>query len=199
MIVFLEGPNEVGKTTLAHALETELERRGQQSEVVAFPGNRSGSLGWLVKRLHEDPADLGVDESIHPASIQMLHVAAHVDSIQNRIRPLLDEGTTVILDRFWWSTLIYGRVSGVSDEVLRAMIQVEELFWDDLQPDVAFLIDRDTPYGSKVDLGIWERLRTEYRELAEEQSARHPVEIIENDSSIDHAIEEILSRIGPMF
>jgi dTMP kinase len=58
------------------------------------------------------------------ASLQLLHIAAHIDAIERRIKPTLGQGRIVILDRFWWSTMVYGAVSGVSEALLRGMRDV---------------------------------------------------------------------------
>lgn len=164
---------------------------------MAFPGNEPGSLGKLVYDVHHNPISQGIKD-VDPAALQMMHIAAHVDAISRRIRPLLEQGTIVLLDRFWWSTLIYGRVSGVDENVLQAMIDVERTFWGELKPDMAFLIDRHAPFGDKMDFGIWERIRNDYLELAEDQRSEHPVTIIENDSSVEAAVDEMVDTLSPI-
>src|ERR1035437_6266990 len=105
LIVF-EGPDEVGKTTLAEAAIAALREQGEKVLSAAFPGNIPGTLGEFIYRLHHAPRDFGVQQ-IGPESLQMLHIAAHLDAIDRIIMPALNAGTSVILDRFWWSTLIY--------------------------------------------------------------------------------------------
>lgn len=197
MLLLLEGPNEVGKSTLVRRLKTRLTEAGHECVQMAFPGSEPGSLGKLVYDIHHDPAAHGITD-IDPAALQMMHIAAHVDAISRRIRPLLEQGTIVLLDRFWWSTLIYGHVSGVDEDILQAMIDVERTFWGELKPDMAFLIDRHAPFGEKMDFGIWERIRNDYLELAEEQRSEHPVTIIENDSSVEAAVDEMMDALSPI-
>lgn len=197
MLFIAEGSNDVGKSTLVRRLETRLTEAGHDCVRMAFPGNEPGSLGKLVYDIHHDPAAHGVAD-IDPAALQIMHIAAHVDAIARRIRPLLEQGTIVLLDRFWWSTLIYGRVSGVDEDVLQAMIEVERKFWGDTQPDMAFLIDRHAPIESDMDLGIWERLRTDYLQFAEEQKSVHPVTVIENDSSVEAAVDTMMDALSPI-
>jgi thymidylate kinase len=52
----IEGASEVGKTTLAHRLAESLSEEDLSCRVVAFPGNSTGTLGNLVKRVHENPS-----------------------------------------------------------------------------------------------------------------------------------------------
>src|SRR5688572_6476007 len=93
----LEGPDGVGKSTIAQALAEALHSAGLQAEVFSFPGREAGTLGQLVYRLHHDCVGLGV-ESVTESSRQALHVAAHIDAIETRILPALRKGIHVVLD-----------------------------------------------------------------------------------------------------
>ena len=43
--------------------------------------------------------------------------------------------------------MVYGLVSGVSRQVLDAMIELEQMAWGSVQPAMLFLIRRHFPYG----------------------------------------------------
>ena len=127
LIVF-EGPDGVGKSTLSLALANRLKAVGLMCRHLSFPGKEPGTVGRLVYDVHHDPAEYGI-EKITAASLQALHIAAHLDAIEQRILPDLSEGHWVILDRFWWSTWVYGRVAGMERTTLDALIQVGRLHW----------------------------------------------------------------------
>ena len=122
LIVF-EGPDGVGKSTLSLALADRLKAMGLMCQHLSFPGKEEGTVGRLVYDVHHDPVQYGV-EKITAASLQTLHIAAHLDAIEQRILPAIGEGRWVILDRFWWSTWVYGRVAGIAGTTLDALIQV---------------------------------------------------------------------------
>src|SRR4026209_562008 len=105
-----EGYDNSGKTTLAKALHKFLKRRDPLTKYFAFPGNVSGTLGRHIHRLHHNAKRAGIAK-IHPVSLQILHIAAHVDMIETLILPALKRGESVVLDRYWWSTLAYGIAS----------------------------------------------------------------------------------------
>ena len=130
LIVF-EGPDGVGKSTLAERLTSRLHETGVPCEHLAFPGRRPGSLGRLVYDLHHDAPRLGLGE-VNATSLQALHIAAHVDAIEGEVLPALRAGTWVVLDRFWWSTWVYGAAFGVPVRSLEAMIELEQLHWDNV-------------------------------------------------------------------
>lgn len=187
LIVF-EGPDGVGKTTLAKALVEELTRRGIRCEYFSFPGRDPDTLGRLVYEVHHEPGKFSIHH-IDPTSLQVLHIAAHLDAIRGRILPALEEGRSVILDRFWWSTFVYGIVDGVDRDSLDAMIALELKSWADAQPTVAFLVTRQNPLQAEGSDERWRELRAAYENLGREQASHHPVETIHNEASLDEALD----------
>lgn len=143
LIVF-EGADGVGKSELAKQFSKWLLRKGHRVEALSFPGKEQGTLGHLVYELHARPEQFGV-RSLTPASLQVLHIAAHLDAIERRIIPAVNSGRTVVLDRFWWSTYVYGIASGVNRLVLDRMIASEKAGWGELRPSVVFVVERRAP------------------------------------------------------
>ena len=186
-----EGADGAGKSTLSKRFAGYLQSAGVVCEYRAFPGNEAGTLGRHIYELHHDPARFGI-HSITATSLQLLHIAAHIDAIDSCILPKLNEGISVVLDRFWWSTWVYGVVSGANLESLREMIRLELLHWKQFQPEIIFLILRElrtTDNAATTDTS----LATIYRELAEEEGRRNSVCIIENNSSLQEALSRIQS------
>ena len=114
---------------------------GLTCDHLSFPGKEEGTIGHLVYEVHHEPASFGLN-SIAEISRQALHIAAHLDEIERRILPALQQGRWVVLDRFWWSTWVYGRAASVENSTLDALIQAERLHWRDVKPDALFVIDR---------------------------------------------------------
>jgi thymidylate kinase len=186
LIVF-EGPDGVGKSTLARKVAESLTARRTPSDLMAFPGREQGSLGRHVYELHHEPGRFGV-ENIPAASLQLLHVAAHLDAITNRILPALRAGRWVVLDRFWWSTWAYGLVGGAARASLESMIAVERAEWGDVVPAVVFLVRRSAPLRGGESLERWLELVPAYHELALAEESRHPVVHLENEGSVADAV-----------
>lgn len=193
LLVF-EGPDGVGKTTLARRLAEHLNLTGTACDFVAFPGMASGSLGRHIHAVHHDPEECGID-SIHPTSLQMLHVAAHIDTLATHIRPSLASGRHVILDRYWWSTWVYGLTSGVDADSLRLMLQLELKCWEGLAPTCIFLVTRHLSRSLTESPDQGEQVCLEYRRLAAEQMQCHRIQIVQNDRSLHETLRHLQDDI----
>jgi len=191
----LEGPDGVGKSTLAHTLTEHLNARGIPCDHFAFPGRESGTLGHHIYDFHHNPVRFGV-EPVSPTSIQVLHVAAHLDTIERDILPALERGQSIVLDRFWWSTWVYGMASGVNRSSLEAMLNMEFIHWNNVIPTIVFLLSRSAPLKNGGSIDAWKRLCAAYYELAEEQKRRYPVQIVNNDRDIAETRDEMLMAIA---
>lgn len=185
-LVVLEGADGAGKTALARALHDCLCTSGLRCQRFAFPGAEDGTIGKLVYDLHHSPSAFGI-AAITPASLQTLHVAAHVDAIQTRILPALRAGSCVLLDRYWWSTWVYGRVAGVPDGLLEPLIQFERAVWSSIQP--AAVVCLQLPKLGKTEIDL------EYDRLADRESRSVHVVRIETNKSIEHTLDAVLSAI----
>jgi thymidylate kinase len=189
LIVF-EGPDGVGKSTLANAVTQILREHGQRCRLMSFPGRDDGTLGQLIYRLHHDPASLGVNV-VSETARQALHVAAHIDALERTILPTLALGEHVILDRFWWSTLVYGKVGGISEATLKALIAPELKLWSD-QPTTLFLVDRDTPINRDEDPAVWQKIREQYAKLADQEKSTRR---ISNTSGLPNVVQQVLRQL----
>jgi dTMP kinase len=110
MLISVEGLDGAGKTTLVAGLARELG-----ATALREPGGVE--LSERIRTLVADPA-LEVD----PRAEALLYAAARAQLVTQRLRPLLDAGETVVLDRFVDSSLAYqggGRELGV--EAIRAL------------------------------------------------------------------------------
>jgi len=193
LIVF-EGPDGAGKTTLVERYTEWCREGGDVVTSLSFPGREPGSLGRLVYGIHHDPAKFGIAE-MTPESLQALHLAAHLDAIDRYIRPLVAQGETVILDRYWWSTWVYGVDSGASRVTIDALIECERQHWGSLTPDLIILVTRRDSLRLE-DAGLaWSRRLTLYETIAEREQPQYPISIISNDTTENDALDRIVTAV----
>jgi dTMP kinase len=117
-LITIEGIDGAGKTTLAHALQRELAARapyGPAMELLREPGGVE--VSERIRALVKDPA-----LELLARTEVLLYAAARAQLVEQRVRPLLDAGAVVLLDRFVDSSLAYqgaGRALGI--EQVRAI------------------------------------------------------------------------------
>lgn len=187
-----EGPDGVGKSELSSRFANLLSMRGIPNRLLSFPGKDVGTLGKVVYDLHHAPSLFGVVE-VAQSSLQLLHIAAHLDAIERTIVPLLRSGTSVVLDRYWWSTRVYGIASGIGSKLLDSMIDLELSAWGEFTPARIVLVKRSEPLREEPK-DAWQRWVELYNGLADEEQRRSSVSLLINEGSIDEAVQ-ILSII----
>src|SRR6476469_405777 len=194
-LYIFEGPDGVGKTTLSKLATDLLNSAGQPAEWLSFPGREPGTLGRLAYDVHHEPRKMGVNH-LTDAAKQTLHIAAHLDAIESTIQPLLTAGTHVILDRFWWSTWVYGLTSGLNEDLLRALIAVERFGWGTTLPSMLLLVDAKRPRDRADEkMPHFRALSDAYKKLAAQESATFAVRTLNNDGALTHtpqALEALL-------
>lgn len=196
LIVF-EGVDEVGKTTLSRATASAIRARGITVSEVSFPGKVSGTLGSYVYDLHHRPTDHAISH-ISSESLQLLHLAAHFDTLEKNILPALLAGETVILDRYWWSTLAYGKAGNIESVLIEKMIELEKIKWGDILPNCVFYICRKQPLKEVSDVKHWHRVVKEYSAICKiEREAYHVIEI-PNEGNVESALDDVLSNLDKL-
>lgn len=197
-LFIFEGPDGTGKTTLSLRLVEWLTSQGHHARYISFPGRIEGSLGELVYNLHHFPERYGLHE-ITPAAKQLLHVAAHIDAIHTTIIPALTSGEIVVMDRFWWSTVAYGKVSGMDQESLKLMIDLELHHWSQYRPTAVFLLVRSTPARREHPSAIHNLLEEAYAELDATEKGKYAIHRISTARTVEQSLGDILSAVelGP--
>lgn len=133
-LITVEGLDGAGKTTLVAGLTRELAARGRELLVLREPGGVE--LSERIRELVKDP-ELSVD----PRAEALLYAAARAQLVAEELRPLLEAGNWVLLDRFVDSSLAYqGAARGLGVDAIRAL---NEFGTDGLKPDRTLLLRVD--------------------------------------------------------
>ncbi len=137
VFIAFEGGEGAGKSTQARCLESHLRAQGYNAVLVREPG--STQLGDYLR------AYLVNNEPIVPLAELLLFEAARAQLVEERIRPLLDDGAVVIADRFAGSTVAYqGHGRGIKLDRIRWL---NDFATGRLYPDLTILLSIDPLIG----------------------------------------------------
>lgn len=138
VLIVFEGGEGSGKSTQLRRVSAALARREVAHVCLREPGGTP--LGTEVRRLLLDRAsDIG-----HRAEA-LLFMASRAQLVEREIRPALERGDVVLLDRFFLSTYAYqisGR--GLKESDVRA---ANHLATSGLVPDITILLDISASEG----------------------------------------------------
>lgn len=178
--ITLEGGEGAGKSSQMDRIRSWLEARGQQVTVTREPG------GTELSELIRDIVLHGQHHDMSPMTELLLIFAARAQHVDELIRPALEQGRTVLCDRFTDASFAYqGGGRGLPETVIEAL---QELALGGLKPDLTLLLDvpvetgleRTAGRGSQdrfesESLRFLERVRQNYLERAGDAPGRFVV------------------------
>jgi dTMP kinase len=133
LFIVFEGGEGCGKSTQTRALYRRLSREGFRAVLTREPGGTK--LGERVRRHLKQTGET----RISPLAELFLIATARAQLVSEVIRPELEEGQTVICDRFTPSTLAYqGYGRGLDTDAIR---HVNDIATDGMSPDLIVLLD----------------------------------------------------------
>lgn len=128
ILIAFEGIDGAGKTTQALALRARLEALG---ETVVFSKEPTDGVWGARLRASALEGRMPLDEEL------TAFIEDRRDHLENRVNPALAAGSTVILDRYFYSTLAYqgargGELASIEDRVRDGVTLPDIVFWLDL-------------------------------------------------------------------
>ena len=201
LFITLEGPEGSGKSSQARWLAQALRARGARVVTIQDPG--STALGRSLRRvlLHSRSA-------LSPLTEALLFIGGRVQLVEERIRPAMARGLTVVCDRFHDSTVAYQGFGGGVDAAWLDRLGRSAIHR--LTPDLTVLLDLPTEQGfsrlhrsrdrmERKTLAFHRRVRVGFLRLAAREprrivvvNASRPVQDVRRD--IDTIIRK---RLGP--
>ncbi len=169
LFVTFEGGEGCGKSTQARILWNKLGQQGIPAVLTREPGGTSlgAEIRKSLKRVRQT--------SISPEAELLLFAASRAQLTAEVLRPALEEGKTVVCDRFTHSTLAYqGYGRGLALDTIKS---VNSLATQNLKPDIVILLDLPPEEGLSrkanlkdvfelQDLSFHRRVREGYLEAA---------------------------------
>jgi len=104
-IIVLEGTDKAGKTTQSRMLAEALKVLGKVCVVIDFP-DYATPIGMEIKAFLDGKRD-------YPAEAKHLLFSANRWEKKKEIESMVENGTVVVMNRYWQSNLIYGAANGM--------------------------------------------------------------------------------------
>lgn len=150
-LLSFEGSEGCGKSTQIRLLKERLESVGRQVVVLREPGGTE--IGESIRHLLQHAKE---GHSMTSETELLLFAASRAQIVREKIRPLVESGVFVILDRFLDSTTVYqGHARGLPIEAVNA---INAFAIGGTLPQLTLLLDLDVQTA-------WQRIHATGREL----------------------------------
>ena len=194
MFFSIDGGDGTGKSTQIALFCEWLDELGHDVVGCRDPG--STPLGEAIRNLVLDRADLSIDRR----SEMLLYMAARAQMTEEVIRPALDQGKTVVSDRYLLANVVYqGHAGGLDVETLW---EVGRIATGGLTVDLTIVLDMPAEAAAARLSRKLDRMEMQgdaFHALVRQgflaEAARRPGEIVvvNADGPIDRVQEEIRS------
>ncbi|HEV2785933.1 MAG TPA: dTMP kinase [Solirubrobacteraceae bacterium] len=199
-LITIEGIDGAGKSTLAASLHAVLARK-RRGELLREPGGVE--LSERIRALVQDPG-LRCDARAEA----LLYAAARAQLVDERLRPWLEAGTWVLLDRFTDSSLAYqgaGRDLGTAE-----IAKLNDFATAGVTPDRTLLLRID-PITARArqqsrmvapdrleqeDQLFFERIAAAYDELAASDPWR--IRVLDADDTPEHVLALAVAAVSDL-
>ncbi|OYW76117.1 MAG: dTMP kinase [Verrucomicrobia bacterium 12-59-8] len=200
-LLSFEGSEGCGKSTQITLLRTRLEAAGRPVVVLREPGGTE--IGESIRHLLQHAKE---GAAMTPETELLLFAASRAQLVREKIRPLLEAGTFVILDRFLDSTKVYqGIARGLPLESVRA---INHFAIGDTLPQLTLVLDMDSATarqrihqsGRELDRmesqpqSFFEKVRQGYLEVAQAEPQR--IQVIDAGATPEAVHEAVWERVS---
>ncbi|MFB9134775.1 dTMP kinase [Vibrio sp. AK197] len=198
--IVVEGLEGAGKSTAIEAIVATLK----QHKIENITNTREPGGTVLAEKMRALVKEEHAGEALQDMSELLLMYAARVQLVETVIKPALASGTWVVGDRHDMSSQAYqGGGRQISPQTMQAL---KNTILGEFKPDFTLYLDIDPRIGlerargrgeldriEKMDISFFERTRTRYLELAEQDSS---VVVVNAGLSIGEVTEQIHNALN---
>lgn len=195
--IVLEGPDRCGKSTQAKLLYNYLLAHGYDVVLTREPGGTP-----TAEKIRQIVLEPGLD--VRPLAELLLYEASRAQHTQEKILPALEEGKTVICERYTMSTCAYqGYGRGIPLETIDILNKIATR---GTQPDLTLVFLMSDKYFTQrgeylfsdrleqEDLAFRQKMRKGYLEMIERTPNAYLIDADKNISDIQARVLELLKE-----
>lgn len=183
-IIVFEGIDKAGKTTQAKLLE---KRLGNKCVRIDFP-DYSTPIGKEIRQFLDGKRD-------YPDEVKMMLLSANRWEKKTQIENIVGTGTTVIMNRYYQSNLVYGISKGLKLDWLlsldKGMPKADLVIVIDIEPKTLVRRSKNIVDTFEKDLGLIKRVKKNYRILGKKFKWR----IVQGESSVNEVHDQVLEIV----
>lgn len=180
-IIVFEGIDKAGKTTQAKLLEKKL---GSKCVRIDFP-DYSTPVGKEIKQFLDGKRN-------YPDEVKMMLLSANRWEKKGEIEKMVSKGTTVIMNRYYQSNLVYGISKGLKLDWLlsldKGMPKADLVIVIDIRPKTLASRSKNVVDTFEKDLELIRRVKKNYRILAN----KFNWQTVEGEKSVDEVHGQVL-------
>jgi dTMP kinase len=180
-IIVFEGIDKAGKTTQAKLLEKKL---GSKCVRIDFP-DYSTPVGKEIRQFLDG-------KRIYPDEVKMMLLSANRWEKKGEIEKIVSKGTTVIMNRYYQSNLVYGISKGLKLDWLlsldKGLPKADVVIVIDIRPKTLVSRSKNVVDTFEKDLELIRRVKKNYRILANKFNWR----TVEGEKSVDEVHGQVL-------
>ena len=180
-IIVFEGIDKAGKTTQAKLLE---KKSGSKCVRIDFP-DYSTPVGKEIKQFLDGKRN-------YPDEVKMMLLSANRWEKKGEIEKMVSKGTTVIMNRYYQSNLVYGISKGLKLDWLlsldKGLPKADLVIVIDIRPKTLVSRSKNVVDTFEKDLELIRRVKKNYRILANKFNWR----IVEGEKTVDEVHGQVL-------
>ena len=180
-IIVFEGIDKAGKTTQAKLLEKKL---GGKCVRIDFP-DYSTPVGKEIKQFLDGKRN-------YPDEVKMMLLSANRWEKKGEIEKIVSKGTTVIMNRYYQSNLVYGISKGLKLNWLlsldKGLPKADLVIVIDIRPNTLVSRSKNVVDTFEKDLELIRRVKKNYGILANRFNWR----TVEGEKSVDEVHSQVL-------